>query len=155
MTHVRRGRAALPVLLMLAMLKLVAGCDSAFHEPAFEEGAKGFVEFYISERKLGEEGVKVDVQVFRMDGGKRTFLGMTKKWNGLTETRRGLTAAVPPGRQDFVIAHGDAETGISVAVREGGYHRVRIGFTAISNQQMIGTSEQLKFRIQATVEPAP
>jgi hypothetical protein len=155
MKHVRRRRAAVPVLLMLAMLTLVAGCDSAFQDPAFQEGPKGFVEFYIPEPKLGEEGVKVDVQVFRMDGGKRIFLGMTKKWNGLAETRRGLTAAVPPGRQDFVVAHGDAETGISVAVREGGYHRVRIGFTAISNQQMIGTSEQLSFGIQATVDPLP
>lgn len=136
------------------MLTLVAGCDSAIQDPVFEEGPKGFVEFYIPEPKLGEGGVKVDVQVFRMEGGKRIFLGMTKKWNGLAETRRGLTASVPPGSQHFVVAHGDAETGISVAVSEGGYQRVRIGFADISNQKMIGTTEQLNFRIQATVDPA-
>jgi hypothetical protein len=146
------GRKMTHALGMLVLLGFLAACDSKYQEPAFQEGPKGFVEFYIPEPKAGEEGIKVDLQVFHMDAGKRVFLGMTRKWNGLAETRRGLTAALPPGRQDFVIAHGDAETSASVTVREGGYHRVRIGLTGISNQQMIGATEQVKFRIQAEVE---
>jgi hypothetical protein len=145
-----RARHFVPGTFLLLGL---AACDLDNRETVFQEGPKGFVEFYIPESSQGEASVNVDAQIYRTEHGQRIFMGMTRKWNGLAEQKRGLTVAVAPGKQEFVIVHGDARTGAEVVVKEGGYHRVRIGFTGISQRQMIGTTYQVQFRMQASVEP--
>jgi len=59
-----------------------------------------------------------------------------------------------PGEHDFVIVYEGAETTAKVAVKENGYHRVRINMTGMSQQEMIGATRQLRFGLQAVVEPA-
>lgn len=143
--HVRQA-------LWLAVLIGLSACGKPEPEKVFDEGPKGYVEFYLPESE-GAASLHRDVQVFHVLGGEREFLGMTRKWGRLSEARRGLTATLPPGKHDFVIAADGAEATASIKVEKNGYHRVRIGFTGINNQQMIGATEQVKFRIQANVEP--
>lgn len=141
--------------LWLAVLTiLTTGCGKPEPETTFDESPKGHVEFYLPEPE-GAESLHRDVQVFHVQGGEREFLGMTRKWSKLTEARRGLTATLPLGKHDFVIAADGAETTANVKVEKNGYHRVRIGFAGVSNQQMIGATEQVKFRIVAEVETEP
>jgi hypothetical protein len=131
----------------------LAACDNKHPETAFQEGPKGFVEFYAPVSSQGGADVNVDTQIYRIERGQRIFMGMTSKWNGLAEQKRGLTVAVAPGKQEFAIVHDDAETGVEVLVKEGGYHRVRIGFSDITHRQTIGATYQVQFRIRATVDP--
>lgn len=138
--------------LWLGVLIGMTACGKPEPEAAFDDGPKGYVEFYLPEPE-GTESLHRDVQIFHVQGGEREFLGMTRKWSKLSEARRGLTATLPPGKHDFVIAADGAETSASLKVEKNGYHRVRIGFEGVSNQQMIGATEQVQFRIQAEVEP--
>ncbi len=151
MTLSRYARHIRQVLWLGALIGVTA-CGKPEPEAAFDEGPKGYVEFYLPETQ-GVESLHRDVQIFHVLGGEREFLGMTRKWGKLSEARRGLTATLPPGRHDFVIAAEGAETTASIKVEKNGYHRVRIGYTGISNQQMIGATEQVQFSIQAEVEP--
>ncbi len=139
-------------VLWLGALISVTACGKPQPEAAFDESPKGYVEFYLPESE-GAESLHRDVQVFHVLAGEREFLGMTRKWSKLSEARRGLTANLPPGKHDFVIAAEGAETTASVKVEKNGYHRVRIGFAGISNQQMIGATQQVQFSIRAEVEP--
>ncbi len=134
------------------MLIGLTACGKTEPEAAFVVGPKGYVVFYLPESE-GAESLHRDVQIFHVLGGEREFLGMTRKWSKLSEARRGLTATLPPGKHDFVIAADGAETTTSLQVEKNGYHRVRIGFAGVSNQQMIGATEQVQFSIQAIVEP--
>lgn len=135
----------------LFVLMGLAACGKPDQETVFDEGPKGYVEFYLPVSETGND-LHRDVQVFHVRGSDRTFLGMTRKWNHLVQARRGLTVTVLPGEHDFVIAAEGAETTASVKVENNGYHRVRVDFTGISNQQMIGATEQVQFSIQASVE---
>jgi hypothetical protein len=142
----------LAVWIWLALLTGLTACGKPETEPAFDEGPKGYVEFYLPESE-GVENLHRDVQIFHVLGGEREFLGMTRKWGKLTEARRGLTATLPPGKHDFIIAAEDAEAAASVQVEKNGYRRVKIGFTGIGNRQLIGTTQQVQFGIRAEVEP--
>lgn len=124
-------------------------------EANFSNEPRGYVEFYLPAAKPGEEDIGVDTQIYRIENNKREFLGMTQKWQGLAEPRRGLTISAPPGEQVFVVVHGSAEAPVAIKVEEGGYHRVRIEMTGLGYQQMIGTTRQLRFGLQATAEPLP
>jgi hypothetical protein len=146
-----RFQAAVAAIFLLAGL---AACGDK-SEPAFSDDPKGYVEFYLPEPRLGDENVGIDLQVYRIENGKRVFLGMTQKWKNLAEPRRGLTIAAPPGEQGFVVVYGSAEAPVTVKVEEGGYHRVRIEMTGLSSQQVIGTMRQLSFGLKATPEPSP
>lgn len=132
----------------------LGGCGDK-PEAAFNEGPRGYVEFYMPETRLGEESVDVDTQVFRIEKGSRQFLGMTQKWDKLAEPRRGLTVTVPPGEQSFVVVFGSAEAPVRVKVGEGEYRRVRIEMTGLNARQVLGTTRQLSFGLKATPEPAP
>ena len=145
-----RFQAAIAAIFLLAGL---AACGDR-PESAFSEAPRGYVEFYVPEPKLGEESLGIDVQVYRIENGKREFLGMTQKWKHLAEPRRGLTVSVPPGERSFVVVYGSAEAPVSVEVKDGAYHRVRIEMTGLSSQQVIGTTRQLSFGLKATPEPA-
>ncbi len=134
------------------MLAGLAACGDR-PETAFSEGPRGYVEFYLPAAGPGEEDLGIDTQVYRIENGQREFLGMTQKWKQLAEPRRGLTVAVPPGRQAFVVAFGSAEAPVDVEVKEGVYQRVRIELTGLSSQQVIGTTQQLSFGLKATPEP--
>lgn len=138
--------------LWFALLIGLTACGKPEPGTAFDDGPKGYVEFYLPESE-GAESLRRDVQIFHVQAGKREFLGMTRKWSKLAEARRGLTATLPPGKHDFVIAAEGAETTASVQVEKNGYHRVRIGFAGVSNQQMIGATEQVQFSIRAEVDP--
>jgi hypothetical protein len=81
-------------------------------------------------------------------------MGMTRKWKGLAESKRGLTIAVPPGEQFFLVVHETAESPVTVNVVEGGYHKVRIDMTGVSHEQVIGATRQLRFGLKASVEPS-
>ncbi len=145
-----RFQAAIAAILLLAGL---AACGDK-PETALSEGHRGYVEFYLPEPRLGEESLGIDVQVYRIENGKREFLGMTRKWKNLAEPRRGLTVTVPPGNLDFVVVYGSAEAPLSLIVHEGTYHRVRVETTGLSSQQMIGTTRQLSFGLKAVPDPA-
>lgn len=134
------------------MLAGLAACGDR-PKTAFSEGPRGYVEFYLPEPGPGEEDLGIDIQVYRIENGRRQFLGMTQKWKQLAEPRRGLTVAVPPGRQAFVAVFGSAEAPVEVEVKEGAYQRVRIEPTGLSSRQMIGTMRQLSFGLKATPEP--
>ncbi len=124
-------------------------------EPPLNEVPKGYVEFYMPETRLGGERVDVDAQVYRIDNGRREFLGMTREWKHLAEPRRGLTVSVSPGARSFLVAYGSAEAPVAVMVEEGTYRRVRIQMTELGEQQMIGATRQLHFVLKAAVDPAP
>lgn len=141
------------VLVIFFLLSGLGGCGNRT-ETAFVDGPKGYVEFYMPEPGLGEESLGIDVQVYRIENGKREFLGMTQKWKHLAEPRRGLTVAVPPGRQAFVVAFGSAEAPVAVEVKDGTYQRVRIELTGLSSQQVFGATQQLSFGLKATPEYA-
>ena len=147
----KRFQAVLAAIFLLAGL---AACGDK-PEAAFSEEPRGYVEFYMPEPRLGEESIGIDTQVYRIENGKRVFLGMTRKWKNLAEPRRGLTISVPPGEQAFIVVYGGAEAPVTVKVEEGGYHRVRIEMTGVSYQQVIGTTRQLRFGLRATLMPAP
>jgi hypothetical protein len=145
-----RLKAALAAMFLLAGL---AACGEK-PETGFSNEPRGYVEFYLPEPKFGEESIGIDIQVYRIENGKRVFLGMTQKWKHLAEPRRGLTVPVPPSEQSFVVAYGSAEAPVTVKVEEGAYQRVRIEMTGLSSQQVIGTTQQLSFGLKATAEPA-
>ncbi len=145
-----RFQAAITAIFLLAGL---AACGNK-SEPAFSEEPKGYVEFYMTETRLGEESVGIDTQVYRIENGKRVFLGMTQKWKHLAEPRRGLTVSAPPGEQAFVVVYGGAEAPVTVKVEEGAYQRVRIEMTGLSSRQVIGATHQLSFGLKAAPEPA-
>ena len=140
------------VIAIISLLSGLGGCGDK-PETAFSEGHRGYVEFYLPEPRLGEEGLGIDTQVYRIENGKREFLGMTQKWKNLAEPRRGLTVTVPPGNLAFVVVHGSAEAPVNLIVHEGTYHRVRIEITGLSSQQVIGTTRQLSFGLKATADP--
>lgn len=143
-----RFQAATAVIFLLAGL---AACNDQ-PEVDFSEGPKGYVEFYMPETRMGEESIGVDTQVYRIENGRRVFLGMTRKWKGLAEPKRGLTVAAPPGEQSFLVVLDRAEAPVTVKIEEGGYHKVRIDMTGLSHEQVIGATRQLRFGLQATVE---
>lgn len=149
-----KARKFFQVIATLSLLAGLTACGEK-NETEFSEEPKGYVEFYMPEPRLGEESIGVDTQVYRIVNGRREFLGMTLLWKGLAEPRRGLTVAVPPGEQRFVVVHGSAEAPVSVEVEMGAYHRVRIEMTGVSARQMIGATRQIRFGLQATVEKSP
>lgn len=141
---------------LLSGLFLLLGLAACGDKPesAYLEGPKAYVEFYMPEARLGDESVDVDTQVYRIENGQREFLGMTRKWKHLAQPRRGLTVAVPPGEQNFVVVHENAEASVAVKLEEGAYLRVRIEMTGLSAEQVIGATRQLRFGLKATPEPA-
>lgn len=146
-------RNALRRVLWLAVLSGLAACDEPPSPQTFIEGPKGYVEFYLPEVAAGEHAVHRDVQVFRLrQGGGREFLGMTRKWGALAVARRGLTATLPPGSHDFILAAEGAETPLHVEVEDGAYHRVRIDLVGVDAQQVVGATQQVRFRIEARIE---
>lgn len=144
-----RFQAVFAVLLLCGL----AACDGQ-PESGYREGPKGYVEFYLPEPAAGGEDLGIDVQVYRIDNGRRSFLGMTRKWGHLAEPRRGLTVPVAPGRQDFVVVFGGAEAPVTVEVGDGSYLRVRVEPTGLDTRQVLGTMRQLSFGLKATPEPA-
>jgi hypothetical protein len=142
--------AAIAALFLLAGL---AGCGDKSQEPAFSEAPRGYVEFYMPAAQPGEEDLGVDTQIYQIEHGQRVFKGMTRKWKGLSESRRGLTVASPPGEQDFVVVYDSIFAPVRVRVEAGGYRKVRIDMTGLSAEQVIGATRQLRFGLQATTEP--
>lgn len=138
--------------LWLGVLAGLAACSEPPPPQAFVEGPKGYVEFYLPEPAAGDNALHRDVQVFRLRQGAREFLGMTRKWSALAVARRGLTATLPPGPQDFILAADGAETPLHVEVEDGAYHRVRIDLIGVDAQQVVGATQQVRFRIEARVE---
>lgn len=136
------------------MISGLTACTDKPQETAFSEEPKGYVEFAMPESAPGEASIGVDTQVYQIENGQRVFKGMTRKWKGLAEQKRGLTIVATPGEHDFVIVYEGAEATAKVAVKQNGYHRVRISMTGMSQQEMIGTTRQLRFGLQAVVEPA-
>ena len=151
-----------PGIKFVAGLWLIFGltaCTDKPQEAAFSEEPKineprGYVEFAMPESAPGEASIGVDTQIYQIENGQRVFKGMTRKWKGLAEQKRGLTIVATPGEHDFVIVYEGAEAAAKVAVKQNGYHRVRISMTGMSQQEMIGTTRQLRFGLQAAVEPA-
>lgn len=141
---------------LLQATVLVAGlsaCGDKPQAPTFHDQPKGYVEFYMPESRPGEESIGIDTQIYQIENGQRVFLGMTRKWSGLAVPKRGLTVTATPGEHDYVIVYDSAEATARVAVKEGGYHKVRIDMTGMTHQEMIGATRQLRFGLQASVEP--
>lgn len=142
----------------------LAACTDKPQEAAMSEAPKinepkvneprGYVEFAMPESAPGEASIGVDTQIYQIENGQRVFKGMTRKWKGLAEQKRGLTVVARPGEHDFVVVHEGAQATVKVAVKQNGYHRVRISMTGLSQQEMIGTTRQLRFGLQAVVEPS-
>jgi hypothetical protein len=148
---VRHSRFQAALLAIFLLCGLAACGDKP--QTAFNEGHRGYVEFYLPEAGPEKESLGIDVQVYRIENGKREFLGMTQKWKNLAEPRRGLTVKVPSGNLTFVVAYGSAEAPVKLIVHDGTYHRVRIETTGLSSQQVIGATQQLSFGLKATPEP--
>jgi hypothetical protein len=53
-----------------------------------------------------------------------------------------------------VVAYDTIAAPVRVRVEEGGYHKVRIDMTGVSAEQIIGATRQLRFGLEASVEPA-
>lgn len=146
-------------LLQVAVLVTgLSACGDKPQEGVFSNAPKldeprGYVEFYMPESRPGEASIGVDTQIYQIENGQRVFKGMTQKWKSLAEPKRGLTVTTTPGEHDFVIVHEGAKTTAKVAVKQNGYHRVRISMTGMSQQEMVGITRQLRFGLQASVEP--
>jgi hypothetical protein len=150
---VKRKSFQAAIAAVFLMIWLAACGDKP--EAAFSEEPKGYVEFYMPAARPGEEDIGVDTQIYQIEHGQRVFKGMTRKWSGLSESKRGLTIAAAPGEQSFVIVYDSTEAPVKLQVEQGGYHKVRITMTGLSAEQMIGATRQLRFGLQASVEPSP
>jgi hypothetical protein len=139
------------VILLIGL----AACGEKFEAAPFSEEPRGYVEFYMPAAMPGEEDLGVDTQIYQIENGQRVFKGMTLKWNGLSEPKRGLTVAAAPGEQSFLIVYDSTEVPVKLKVEQGGYHKVRIAMTGLSSEQIIGTTRQYRFGLEATVEPSP
>lgn len=141
-------------LLQATVLVLgLSACGDKPQEETFSNMAKGYVEFYMPESSPGQESTGVDTQIFQIENGQRVFKGMTRKWKGLAEPKRGLTITVAPGEHDFVIVYDSAEAPVRLSVRENGYHKVRIEMAGLTHHEMVGATRQLRFGLRANVEP--
>ncbi len=137
-----------PVLLLM-----LAACGEKPAEPAFKDEPKGYVEFYMLESAPGQASIGVDTQIFQIENGQRVFKGMTRKWKGLAESKRGLTVTSPPGEQDFVVVYENSEAPVKLYVSENGYHKVRIDMVGMTKHEVIGTTSQMRFGLKTSVEP--
>ena len=137
----------------ISLLLGLAACGDKFEEAPFSEAPRGYVEFYMPAAGPGEEDLGVDTQIYQIENGQRVFKGMTIKWKGLAESKRGLTVAAAPGEQRFVIVYDQIEVPVKLKIEKGSYRRVRIEMTGMNADRMLGTSLQYRFGLQATVEP--
>ena len=138
----------------MVLLAGLAGCGDEFEEAPFSAAPRGYVEFYMPAARPGEEDIGVDTQIYQIENGQRVFKGMTIKWKGLAEPKRGLTVATMLGEQSFVIVYDKIEVPVKLRVEKGSYRKVRIDMTGLRADRMLGTSLQYRFGLQATVEPA-
>jgi hypothetical protein len=149
-SHFKPARRLIAGVILLAGL---AACGDKFEEAPFSEEARGYVEFYMPAAMPGEEDLGVDTQIYQIENGQRVFKGMTKKWNGLAEPKRGLTVAAAPGERSFVIVYDRTEVPVKLRIEKDGYRKVRIDMTGLTSEQRIGVTRQYRFGLQATVEP--
>jgi hypothetical protein len=147
--HFKPGRLLAGLILLVGL----TACGDKFEEAPFSEEPRGYVEFYMPAANPGEEDLGVDTQIYQIENGRRVFKGMTKKWKGLAESKRGLTVAAAPGEQSFVIVYDRTEVPVKLKIEKDGYRKVRIDMAGLTSEQMIGATRQYRFGLQATVEP--
>lgn len=138
------------------LLTFAAVTLSACAEPrdAFIEGPKGYVEFYIPGEDPLVAELKADAAVYLLSDGQRVFQGMTLKWKKLAPARHGLVVAVPPGGHRFSVEVAGGETPVTVNLEKDAYIPVRITSSGVSRAAMLGTTNRVRFRIDATPESA-
>lgn len=146
----------LRAMAVLAAGATLSACDAPRDAKAYDAGPRGYVAFYIPADDPAYSDLHVGAQVYRIEDGKRVFAGSTQKWKNLTPARHGLTLALPPGDHAFSVEMAGGAAPVSLRIEKDHYHPVRIGAVDIVRSQVIGMSEQIRFRIQATPEtPIP
>ncbi|MCA1978709.1 MAG: hypothetical protein LDL19_05675 [Thiobacillus sp.] len=143
-----------PVVLAAGLL--LAACGAPQQTETHDAGPRGYVAFYIPADDPAYSDLHVGAQIYRIEAGKRVFVGSTQKWKNLVPARHGLTVALPPGAYTFSVEMAGGAAPVSLTVEQDVYTPVRIGAVDLVRSQMIGMSEQVHFNIRATPEtPIP
>ncbi len=141
-------------LVVIAVVNGIVGCDGSRQDQAFDGGPRGYVEFYIPADDPALTELHVDAQIWQMVDGERRFAGMTKKWKSGSGQKHGLVVPVAPGEHEFSVEVAGGATPVKVRVGKDDYLPVRITASGITRTQLMGMSNRIQFRIDATPEPA-
>ncbi len=140
-------------VVLVAALALSSGCEEPTLERPPDEGTpRGFVEFYIPLDEPWRPDPGVDAIVYRLEDGERRFEGMTRKWAGLSNRKRGLAIALTPGEYTFSIELGEGSKQVRLRVEEGVFHPVRVTLVEVSSGGGGGALRLRRYRIEVTTE---
>ncbi|MGF1546597.1 MAG: hypothetical protein ACFCUG_04690 [Thiotrichales bacterium] len=150
----RRMRAMinLGAIIVIGLFGVTA-CGGDRADERFVAGPKAYIEFYIPSDDPVQAVYKVDASVYRLDGGKRVFDGMTRKNRDSGASKHNLVVTVPPGAHRFEIDVAGGTTAFSVAVDDGVYQPVRIWFSGATRDQLMGMSNKIQFKVHLAADP--
>ncbi|MGF1644096.1 MAG: hypothetical protein ACFCUJ_10655 [Thiotrichales bacterium] len=138
-------------LLMPIVLLGMAGCGEPSEEH-FIAGPKAYVEFYIPSDDPVQEKYKVDASIYRIEGGKRVFEGMTRKNRDEGATKHNRVVVVTPGEHQFEVVVAGGDTPLTIAVDDGVYQPVRIWFSGSTREQLMGMTNKIQFKVNLTAD---